>query len=899
MEPGTKLGPYEITEQLGAGGMGEVYLAQDTRLGRKVAIKVLPAEFASDPERLARFEQEARAAAALNHPHIASVFDVGTEDGTHFMVQEYLEGDTLREPLQKGAQPLKKALGLATEIAEALAAAHAAGIIHRDLKPENIFVTKEGHAKVLDFGLAKLTEVAVTGSPDGATQSPTMMGTVAGQVMGTAGYMAPEQVEGSDRIDHRADLFAFGSVLYEMVTGRQAFAGESVHDTLHRIGHEEPCELVEIDASLPSEMQRIVRKSLTKEPEGRYQDADDLVVDLAALAVEVGMDRAIPISAALLGGAVESPGRPSWAVVLPSAVALVFLGAGATWLLTRAGPPAPTIPMSFEISLPQGTSFPTGVGSNIAVSPNGSATVFVAEDESGRQLYLRRTDEPTEATPIRGTGGAQNPFFSPDGEWVGFQDRSSIKRVSLSGGELYSICDLCTSGSWVEDGSIYFSWSGSLYRVPESGGERQLVAEPMPEQDLRFLESPVALPGGKILLFSIGNLSNGGVGALSLETGDFIRISATGSNPKYAESGHVLYPRNDTLLAVPFDAEAFRVSERAVPVLPGVRVENGGAVQVAVSRNGLLVYAPSRGRTGTQLAFVDIGGDNVEPVTAEWRRFRAPRLSPDGDQIAVAIIDAGATDIWLVDAETGTMSPLTTSGDASAPLWTPTGDRVTFASGSVGSYAIKSLPAGGGGSEQTLYTSANQVWPESWHPDGVRLVLREVATSSDLLLLDLRDGSTASLVNTDSNEDAAALSPDGELLAYESHRGGLNEVYIRRLDEQGVGVPVSNGGGGEPVWGRDNTALYYRNEQGGSEDLVVASIQTDPQLRVTGSEAGWDGADFWSSPEGLSRAHFDVHPDGQRFLVLNQRGTDEGQQKMNVVLNWFEELNRLVPTGGS
>ncbi len=287
MEPGIKLGPYEITEQLGAGGMGEVYLAQDTRLGRKVAIKVLPAEFASDPERLARFEQEARAAAALNHPHIAAVFDVGTEDGTHFMVQEYLEGDTLREPLQKGVLPLKKALGLATEIAEALAAAHAAGIIHRDLKPENIFVTKEGHAKVLDFGLAKLTEVAAAGSPGGATQSPTMMGTVAGQVMGTAGYMAPEQVEGSDKIDHRADLFAFGCVLYEMASGARAFAGRSIAETLAHIQHDDPASIQESDPSLPDELQRIVRKCVAKELDRRYQGGNDLVVDLKALARDV------------------------------------------------------------------------------------------------------------------------------------------------------------------------------------------------------------------------------------------------------------------------------------------------------------------------------------------------------------------------------------------------------------------------------------------------------------------------------------------------------------------------------------------------------------------------------------------------------------------------------------
>ena len=517
MQAGTRLGHYEIIEPLGAGGMGEVYLAEDTRLGRKVAIKVLPAEFASDPERLARFEQEARASAALNHPHIAVVHDVGSEPGeggatTRFIVQEYLEGQSLRERLEKGVLPLDKALDLATEVGEALIAAHKAGIIHRDLKPENIFVTEEGHAKVLDFGLAKLIETA---APTGgsASMSPTMLGTVAGQVMGTAGYMAPEQVEGG-QVDQRTDLFAFGCLLYEVITGRKSFLGRSMVETMQRLVHEEPAPLEDVDAGLPSELQRILRKCLAKQPGRRYQDADDLVVDLAALAVEVGLGTALPISAALPGAAVKSMGGPSWAIALPSAVALVLLGAGATWLLTRADPPAPAIPMSFEISLPQGTRFPAGLGTNIAVSPDGGAIVFVAEDESGRQLYLRRTDERAEATPIGGTEDATVPSFSPDGEWVIFEVGSGgiVRRVSLSGDELYSICESCGSGSWAEDRSIYFATQGSLFRVPESGGERQLVAEPMPDQGIPWLQSPVVLPGGKTLLFEIGNLVSGGGG---------------------------------------------------------------------------------------------------------------------------------------------------------------------------------------------------------------------------------------------------------------------------------------------------------------------------------------------------------------------------------------------------
>ena len=430
MEPGTKLGPYEISEQLGAGGMGEVYLAQDTRLGRKVAIKVLPAEFASDPERLARFEQEARAAAALNHPHIAVVHDIGTEDGTHFMVQEYLEGDTLREPLQKGALPLKKALGLATEIAEALAAAHAAGIIHRDLKPENIFVTKEGHAKVLDFGLAKRTEVAVTGSPGGATQSPTMMGTVAGQVMGTAGYMAPEQVEGSEEIDHRADLFAFGCVLYEMVTAARAFAGSSLHDTLHRIGHEPARQLREIDPSLPVHLQRIVDKLLEKEPDDRYQHADDLAVDLRRLGrdIESGvLEREAPASPTEQRRSASGP-RLALAVVGLAAVALA-----AAWILVPDQSASLPV-LHADLSIPGLGLSRNMEGRPMSISADGRVIASHATVGGVELIAVLHLDTGKTRLLEIGSPSINEPVVSPDGEWIAYVDQSVYRVSTATGG---------------------------------------------------------------------------------------------------------------------------------------------------------------------------------------------------------------------------------------------------------------------------------------------------------------------------------------------------------------------------------------------------------------------------------------------------------------------------------
>ena len=452
MDPGTKLGPYEITEQLGAGGMGEVYLAQDTRLGRKVAIKVLPAEFASDPERLARFEQEARAAAALNHPHIAAVHDVGVEDGTHFMVQEYLEGNTLREPLGKGALPLKKALGLATEIAEALAAAHAAGIIHRDLKPENIFVTKEGHAKVLDFGLAKLTEVAVTGSPGGATQSPTMMG--------TAGYMAPEQVEGGE-VDQRTDMFAFGCVLYEMAQGARAFGGRNVAEVLHRLVNSDPEPMAD---ELPSELHRIVRKCVAKEPAKRYQTAGDLVVDLQALGTDVESGAALPPTPV----AVETARGIPWKLAAPVAVAIALLAAFGVWI-TAPSAPEPIV-RRFHIDYPPETSFVNTSTLGFAISPDGRSLVFNAN----RQLWLRAIDDPV-ATPIHGTEQARAPFFSPDSQQLGFWGGDGqMKSVSINGGAPVSLGAAACAALRGElgRGPLRLLWAGCRRDLARLGNRR-------------------------------------------------------------------------------------------------------------------------------------------------------------------------------------------------------------------------------------------------------------------------------------------------------------------------------------------------------------------------------------------------------------------------------------------
>jgi serine/threonine-protein kinase len=872
--PGSQLGPFRIEQELGRGGAGVVYLAHDTKLDRQVAIKSIPPELADNPKARSRFSREARILASLNHPNIATIHEVLEEaEGVGYLVLEYVPGQTLAERIAKSQLKLEETLSIALQIAEAVAAAHEHNVIHRDLKPGNIKITPEGKVKVLDFGLAK----AVGG--EDLDQHSTI--TEPGRVIGTPAYMSPEQARGKPT-DKRADIWSFGCVLYEMLTGRIPFKGETISDTLANILQIDP-EWHALPPSTPANIQVLLRRCLEKDPHRRLRDIGDASIEinetLNSLTVSVAtVEKMRPVGTR----------RLMVVGLVCLMLGLVLAGVG-IWSMTRPKPPATAVPMRFDIGLPEGTNLPRGVGTNIAVSPDGKAIVYVAANASGKQLYLRRTNE-LGSTPIPGTEGGTMPFFSPDGEWIAFADAlGATKRVSLSGDELYPLCDSSGEGSWGDDGYIIFGSEGSLWRVRDIGGEPELVAKPMPDRGVSWLARPVMLPGNKAVLFENGNLEFEGIGVLSIESNEVILVSAHGSDPFYSHTGHIIFPRGDTLVAVPFDVEGFEVTGQAVPVLQGVRVENGGAVQADVSRNGLLVYAPAGKTMGTQLAWVDRSGGNLEPLTTQWRLFSAPRLSPDGEQIAVVINDGGNTDIWLVDVGIGGMRRLTTSGDASAPVWTPDGARVTFASGSVGSFAIRWTRADGSGPVETLLESKYRVWPEAWHADGGQLVFRENSTSNNLFVLDSQDRSRKALLDSDFSEHSAALSHNGKLLAYESNRGGSNEVYVRPFPGPGPETAVSIGGGYGPMWSPDDSELYYKVS--GELHFMAASLQSDPRFRVIGREKLFESARFWGG------ADYDVHPDGQRFLILNMRSADEEVGKINVVLNWFEELKRRVPTG--
>ena len=798
MEPGTKLGPYEITEQLGAGGMGEVYLAQDTRLGRKVAIKVLPAEFASDPERLARFEQEARAAAALNHPHIAVVHDIGTEGNTHFMVQEYLEGDTLREPLEKGALPLKKALGLATEIAEALAAAHAAGIIHRDLKPENIFVTKEGHAKVLDFGLAKLTEVAGAGSPGGATQSPTIMGTVAGQVMGTAGYMAPEQVEGSDKIDHRADLFAFGCVLYEMVSGRQPFAGKSMLDILHRIADEEPQPLGDINPDLPAQLQWMLKKCLAKQPDKRYQTAGELVIDLQALRADVELGTAF-----LLGGqpvvAVETARGIPWKLAAPVAILLVVVAALLGWW-ARQPEPGSTIRLQLD---PLVDTIRSQGGSAVVLSPDGTARCLRREWPDGWKHAVPSRSRPAGLDDTRVVGrqpGCAVPSLllarravgrvrHPDGAEKSVHNRRH-PAVDRAGGA-------SRGADWGPDNTIVFTPN------PASGLSLVSAVEGEPEPLTELSEGershrwPQFLPGGKAMLFTSAETEGFGranLEVVDLETGERQVVHRGGTYGRYVPTGHLVYLNAGALFAVPFDLDTLETTGSPLPVVENLAADGQGGVSFDFSETGMLVYHLRDGGASNayQLVWVDRDGQ-VEPLPFEPRQSEFLALSPDDQRIALQIHgDDGDFDIWIYEIERGgSQALLTTEGNSGGPVWSHDGEWVFFGSDRGGNSDIWKRRADRSLEAELVLDTEAELWPSSISAnDEMLLFVSGVLPNFDVGILALDTGDTEMLVDTAALEDWPSFSPDGRFFAFHSGRDrairGVRAGGIERSDISGL-----------------------------------------------------------------------------------------------------------------
>jgi serine/threonine-protein kinase len=891
---GKTLGHYEILEPLGAGGMGEVYLAADPRLGRKVAVKVLPAEYAADPERLARFRQEARAAAALNHPHIAAVFDIGSEGDVQYIVQEYLEGQTLGQRLERGAMPLDVALRLSVEVSEALVAAHKAGIVHRDLKPANVFITQEGHAKLLDFGLAKLTEVAAPAQTD-LSISPTLLGTVAGQVMGTAGYMAPEQVRGEDA-DHRTDLFSFGALLYEMASGRRPFAGKSVHDTLHRITDEEPPPLAEANPSLPFELRRIVKKCLAKERDRRYQGAGDLVVDLRNLALDLETGTApseTSESSESRDRWTPHQGLP-WLHAVGVAVVLVIATFAATRLAWQSSASVPGV-SRFQVELPPNTGISTANSGGIAISSEGRRIAFVGGD----QLWLRRLDQ-FEAIAIPGTEGASSPFFSPGGEELGYWAGGRIWRVPVSGGTATPLgrTGVPQGVSWETDGYVYVGQGrGGILRLATTGGEEPEVVVPPEEGDVAV--RPQLLPGGEWLLFTLQrNAPRGPNGrnepqivARSLVGGVVETVIQGARDARVVASGHILFARGQELLAQGFDAKRRQLRGAPAAIASGLIDNPATSGLFSVSDNGVLVYIPEQQRTTTRaLVWVDPEGAE-EKIDADPGAYFWLDISPFGDKVAVDRVDASGGDILIYNLNTGVFDRLTSRMKSLIAAWSPDAERLVYANATPGTGRDMYVVPADGGSEPSLFAEAQfRLYPASWAPDDRLVAVRVSAEGNRDLVSFAAPGAPAEvIVASEHLETRAQVSPDGSWLAYVSDHTGERQIFVRPFDRPGGRTPVSPSPADSPRWSPDGSAIYYTH----AGSMWAVSLAFDPGVHVNQEPRRLFSTTKYyigdSYEQGLS---YDVHPQTGKFLMLERlEAPDSGSRwHFNVILNWLEDL---------
>ena len=917
LSAGTRLGVFKIAQLIGAGGMGEVYRARDTKLGRDVAIKVLPEDFAKDPDRLARFEREAKTLAALNHPNIGSLYDFQEQDGVRFLVLELVDGETLADRIARGPVPIKEALPQFIQIAEALEAAHAKGIIHRDLKPANIKITEDGKAKVLDFGLAKSYQTVKPLSPTDTTRVSSddpMKFTTDGTILGTPSYMSPEQARGQD-VDTRADIWAFGCCFYEALTGRVPFKGPTLADTVSMILNHD-VDWTALPSDLPEPVRRMLRRSLQKDARERLRDIGDARIELEELVQEPEpadapavatrpARRQVMLLGALLIGALAVIGVLLFQQRLGTAPAP---DASDEFELVAALPSAPGPVRRYSINLPQ--EMPLRARGpitrlNMEISPDGTRVVYVTEGgDVPWQLVVRRLDE-QEPQPLFGTEGAEGPFFSPDGQWIGFfvPKELKLKKVSIHGGSSVTLCEasIALGATWGDDGYIYFQSEGQsgIRRISASGGEIEILTTL--DAGESFHGYPYILPGAKGLLFAISpgdtDINTTRVALLDLETREKKILAEGGAAVGYAPTGHILYVQEGRLTALPFDADSLTVTGPPVPVTERRMVDPGEMPRdVRISREGTLVFVPAGGELETMRTLVWVDRNGVEERVTEARRnYNFPRLSPDGTRLAVRVTENGNTDIWVIDLVSGNPNRLTfdTALDR-LPVWSPDGRHIVFTSTRQGPWNLFRKPADGSGPAERLTTSPNDQYPHSWARNGSELFYDEMVPGNglDIFALPLEgDGAPRAIIHTRFHEFFPALSQDGRWLAYTSDELGHYEVYVRPYPGLRGKWQISRGGGIAPRWSGDGKELFYRN----GNKMMAVTIETDVSF-IPGNPVELFEDSYVDDRYGH---RYDVSADGQRFLMV-KRGqfTDSASPgtEIMVVENWFEELKRLAPT---
>ena len=891
---GVRVGVYHILSPLGAGGMGEVYRARDTRLSRDVALKMLPPDVTADPDRVARFEREAMTLAALNHPHIGAIYDVehfepgtGPDRGNgRALVLELVEGDTLAERIRECAGrsgaglPVNDALTIARQIADALDAAHEKGIVHRDLKPANIKITPEGLVKVLDFGLAKLVAAV---EPSSTTTTIAGGRTREGILLGTAAYMSPEQARGQT-VDKRTDIWAFGCVLYELLTGRVAFAGETIPDTLAAILEREP-DWDAVPRSTSTQVQRLLRRCLAKDSRQRLRDVGDARLYLDEVTGDAGAGRPTQRPAQ------TSRSIRKWAVIGVTAAA-VAAGGAITWMLPRHAPPSESGGAArLTIALAPGQELDTRGGAGpLAIAPDGRQVAYVANGGRAAQLHLRSV-ESFDARAIPATDGAQFPFFSPDSEWVAFFADRKLKRVAVRGGAPVTICDVAVlgqGGAWGPDGTIVFDPGDyGLMRVPASGGVPQRITVGDDAIDRSHLSWPHFLPSGRSVIATVGPLgaADSYLVALALDKREWRRLTA-GSQAQYMRPGYLVYHapavQEGEIDAVWFDEESLTIRGAPVAAVDSVfRAQNGGAAYFATAQNGTLIF--TSGGNARTLVRVDRNGRR-SPLTDDRRGFRHPEISPDGRKVAVTV-DPRPSQVWVYDLERRTGIPISRDGHSLGPVWSSDGRHVTYSS----NLDIFWRLADASGPASRLLTREGSQYPTSWTRDGQLLLYDDGAeaapNSSDIWLLPT-SGTPRPLIATPHEERAARVSPDGRWVSYHSDESGRLEVYVRPFpDVNGGKWLVSTAGGRRPVWSRSGRELFY---------ALGTSLMRVP-ITARGAEfvAGTPEALF-SGPFDLTTTDFSVAPDSTAFIMVESDPSARPTQ-VRVVINWREELAARLP----
>jgi serine/threonine protein kinase len=891
---GRQLGSYRVLSLLGAGGMGEVYQAHDANLRRDVAIKVLPAAFAHDGDRLARFQREARMLATLNHPNIATIHGLEQSEDVPYLVlvMELVLGPTLAEKLKVRPLEIQDALNIASQIAEALEAAHERGVVHRDLKPANVKVTPEGRVKVLDFGLAK----AFAGDAEqDLTQAATLtaLPTEEGRILGTPAYMSPEQAKGK-QVDKRTDIWAFGCVLYESLTARQVFRGATVTEVLAAILEREP-DWQTLPSATPPPVQALLRKCLRKDPHDRLRDIGDARIELAdALANPVSQD-----------GSRQKP----FAMTRRTAIgALAGAAAGAAGVgvfgISHWRNGTPRNLTRFSIAFPEGSVAEASFQRRVAISPDGTHVAYNLSAAGLGVLYLRAlSDLEPKLLPAGGVSG----FFSPDGRWIAFTGQQLLRKIGIGGGAApVTLCTLesAAGGTWADDDTIYFvaSTPGGVMRVPAGGGQPKEAASIDFAKGERMHKYPCAIPGSKAVLFTVSTadaetFDDTRIAAFNTKTGQRKTLVEGGTSPCYSPSGHLLYARGGNLLAIRFDPKRLETAGQPFTVLEGVLMSlNTGVANYDISASGDLIYVPGVADKGERtLLWVDRSG-KAEPFPLPARSYLHPRLSSDSRQLAIEI-EGPNHDFYVYDFARAVLSKMTTDGESHWPVWSPDDTHLVYRSGHMGVFRMWQMPADRSRSPEHLPGIGAMQSAESWSPDGRAIAYTAAAQGVPAhIMVESLEGDHRSRPFTDINAPAGSpkFSPDGRWLAYCSSESGKPQVYVQAFPGPGPKIQVSNEGGTDPVWKKNGGELYYRD----GDKMMVVAVSTAPTFASSRPQVLWQGhyshgMSASCGPAGATSSNYDATADGRRFLMIKDEASDTAVSKqMIVVLGWADELSR-------